>query len=108
MHHSIVCKECQAKLKLKEGKTVFRGSCPRCNGPIVWSAPEDGQSTVKAGTAVESETVATSKSSASGKSSPSEAAASSEKEFLRQVLLFRLLGRRNTIGSVDLNSTSRQ
>ena len=86
MHHSIVCKECQAKLKLKEGKTVFRGSCPRCNGPIVWSAPEDGQSTVKAGTAVESETVATSKSSASGKSSPSEAAASSEKEFLRQVL----------------------
>jgi Zn-dependent protease with chaperone function len=35
----IHCQSCGARLKLKAGKTTFRGSCPGCHSRIDWSAP---------------------------------------------------------------------
>ncbi|MFO1002200.1 MAG: hypothetical protein U0936_17840, partial [Planctomycetaceae bacterium] len=44
MSSSLTCEHCSAKLKLKAGKTSFRGKCPRCSAKIEWMAPVEGES----------------------------------------------------------------
>ena len=41
MSSSLTCEQCNAKLKLKAGKTTFRGKCPRCSARIDWTAPAE-------------------------------------------------------------------